>query len=145
MWPKSLFLGTMPSKRFSGQFTSLAAIADYYAHAAQEAGFNSKDTYAVKLAVDEACSNIIEHSYGEEKDTEICCSYEILKDGLKITIQDWGKPFTPDEIPEPNFDVDLCDLEPRGAGLYFMKKLMDKVKFDFESGDGNILVMIKRK
>ena len=136
---------TMPSKNFTGQFTSLAAIADFYAQAAQEAGFGSKDTYAVKLAVDEACSNIIEHGYCGETDAEICCGYEVLDEGLKITIQDWGTPFAPEEIPEPNFNVDLCDLKPRGAGLYFMKKLMDEVEFDFESGDGNLLVMIKNK
>jgi serine/threonine-protein kinase RsbW len=135
----------MPLKTFAGQYNSLAEIADFFAQAAQEAGFNSKDTYAVKLAVDEACSNIIEHGYNEEKNAEICCSYEVLNDGLKIIIQDWGKPFTPDEVPEPDFDVDLCDLKPRGAGLYFMKKLMDEVSFDFDSGDGNILVMIKHK
>ena len=135
----------MPSKTFAGQYTSLAAIADFIARAAQEAGLNSKETYAVKLAVDEACSNIIEHSYQEEKGAKIRCSYIILNDGLKITIQDWGKPFSPDEIPDPNFEVDLNDLEPRGAGLYFMKNLMDEVKFDFESGDGNILTMIKHK
>ena len=135
----------MPSKTFAGQFTSLKAIADFFAQAAQEAGFNSKEAYAVQLAVDEACSNIIEHGYCGEQQAEICCGYEVLDKGLKITIQDWGKPFKPEAIPEPDFDVDLCDLKPRGAGLYFMNKLMDKVEFDFESGDGNILVMIKKK
>ena len=135
----------MPSKKFAGQYTSLAPIADFIAQAAQEAGLNSKETYAVKLAVDEACSNIIEHGYHEEDGAEIRCSYVILKNGIKITIQDWGKPFQPDEIPDPNFDVDLYDLGPRGAGLYFMKNLMDEVKFDFESGDGNILTMVKHK
>jgi anti-sigma regulatory factor (Ser/Thr protein kinase) len=139
------FIGTMPSKTFAGQFTSLAAIADFMAQAAEEAGLNSKDTYAVKLAVDEACSNIIEHSYSDEQGGKIRCSYRVLKDGLKITVQDWGEPFTPDEIPDPDFNVNLYDLKPRGAGLYFMKNLMDEVRFDFESGDGNILVMIKRK
>lgn len=139
------YLETMPSKTFAGQFTSLAAIADFMAQAAEEAGLDSKDTYAVKLAVDEACSNIIEHSYGDEQGGKIHCSYRVLKDGLKITIQDWGKPFTPDEIPDPDFNVDLYDLKPRGAGLYFMRNLMDEIHFDFESGDGNILVMIKHK
>jgi len=96
----NLFSGIMPSKTFVGQYTSLAPIADFYAQAAQEAGFDSKDTYAVKLAVDEACSNIIEHGYSEEKGAEICCSYEVLDEGLKIIIQDWGRPFMPDEIPD---------------------------------------------
>jgi serine/threonine-protein kinase RsbW len=135
----------MPSKMFAGQYTSLEAISEFIAQAAEEAEFDSKDIYAIKLAVDEACSNIIEHSYGEKAGGQIYCSYKKLKDGLKITIQDWGKPFKPDEIPDPNFDVELQNLQPRGAGLYFMKNLMDEIKFDFNSGDGNLLIMIKRK
>jgi serine/threonine-protein kinase RsbW len=135
----------MPSKTFAGQFTSLAAIADFIAQAAQEAGLDSKDTYAVKLAVDEACSNIIEHGYQEQEGSKIRCSYLNLKDKLKITIQDWGEPFAPGEVPDPDFNVALCDLEPRGAGLYFMRNLMDEVAWDFESGDGNILTMVKHK
>ena len=135
----------MPSKTFAGQFTSLEAISDFIAQAAQDAGFDSKGIYAIKLAVDEACSNIIEHGYGKDEGGKICCGYEVLKNGLKITIQDWSEPFTPDDVPDPNFDVNLCDLKPRGAGLYFMKNLMDEVKFDFDSDDGNLLVMIKRK
>jgi serine/threonine-protein kinase RsbW len=135
----------MPTKTFAGQYTSLESIADFIAQAAQEAGFGSKGTYAIKLAVDEACSNIIEHGYGGENRGDICCHYQVLKDGLKITIQDWGPAFDPDEVPEPNFDVDLCDLKSRGAGLYFMKKLMDEVHFEFDTGDGNLLTMIKRK
>lgn len=135
----------MPSKMFAGQYTSLEAISEFIAQAAEEAEFDSKGIYAIKLAVDEACSNIIEHGYQEKPGGQICCSYKKIEDGLKITIQDWGKPFSPNDVPDPNFNVELQDLKPRGAGLYFMKKLMDEVKFDFNSGDGNLLVMIKRK
>ena len=135
----------MPSKTFAGQYTSLEAISDFIAQAAQDAGFDSKGIYAIKLAVDEACSNIIEHGYGEKEGGNICCSYQTLKDGLEITIQDWSEPFKPEDVPDPDFNVDLSDLKPRGAGLYFMRNLMDEVKFDFDSGDGNLLIMIKRK
>ena len=130
---------------FAGQYTSLEAISEFIAQAAEEAAFDSKGIYAIKLAVDEACSNIIEHGYEEKAGGQICCSYKKLKDGLKITIQDWSEPFKPEDVPDPNFDVDLYELKPRGAGLYFMRKLMDEVKFDFDSGDGNLLIMTKRK
>ena len=135
----------MPSKTFSGQFTSLQAISDFIAQASLEAGFDSKGAYAIQLAVDEACSNIIEHGYGEQEPGKIRCSYEVLKDGLKIMIQDWGKTFNPDLVPEPNFNVALDDLKPRGAGLFFIRKLMDKVDFNFDSRNGNILTLIKKK
>jgi serine/threonine-protein kinase RsbW len=135
----------MPLKKFAGQYTSLEEIADFIAQAAQDAGFDDKGIYAIKLAVDEACSNIIEHGYGGEGHGDICCHYTVLQDGLKIIIQDWGNSFNPEEVPEPNFNVDLCDLQPRGAGLYFMKNLMDEIHFEFDTDDGNLLTMIKRK
>ncbi|HBX68015.1 MAG TPA: ATP-binding protein [Chloroflexi bacterium] len=135
----------MPSKTFAGRFTSLEKIADFIAQAAQKAGFDSKSAYAIQLAVDEACSNIIEHGYAERENGKICCNYEVLENGLKIVIQDWGKSFNPNEVPKPNFEVALEDLKPRGAGLYFMKEIMDEVNFEFDNKDGNLLTMIKRK
>ena len=135
----------MPSKTFAGRYACLADIAEFFDQAAQEAGFDSQNTYAIKLAVDEACTNIIEHGYGGEDCGEICCRYDVLPDGLEITMRDWGKAFDPDAIPEPNFDVPLQKLKTRGAGLYFLKKLMDEVNFEFETGDGNVLTLVKRK
>ena len=56
----------MPKKLFPGRYASLAEIGEFIGLAAQAAGFDSKDVYAIKLAVDEACTNIIEHGYGGE-------------------------------------------------------------------------------
>jgi serine/threonine-protein kinase RsbW len=64
---------------------------------------------------------------------------------MTITLQDRGKTFEPDYVPEPDFDVPLEELQTRGAGLFFMRKLMDEVRFDFDPQKGNVLVMVKRK
>ena len=42
----------MPSKTFAGQYTSLAAIADFIAQAAQEANLNSKDMDFLKELIE---------------------------------------------------------------------------------------------
>jgi len=135
----------MPSKRFQGRYSSLEAISRFVSQAAQEAGFDSSQIYAIVLAVDEACTNIIEHAYGGEGQGEIQCSYEITDDGLRIELHDWGRDFNPDIVPEPDFDVPLEKLQTRGAGLYFMRNLMDEVHFQFGGNDGNVLVMVKQK
>jgi anti-sigma regulatory factor (Ser/Thr protein kinase) len=97
------------------------------------------------LALDEACTNIIEHGYGGEGKGDIECSVESTGEGIKITLKDKGKPFAPDQIPEPNLKVDLEDLKSRGLGLYLMKNLMDEIDYHFENGAGNTLIMLKRK
>ena len=135
----------MPTKTFTGEFSSLASISEFISQVAGDAGFNHSDVYAIKLAVDEACTNIIEHAYGGEGKGDIQCACDLAKDKLTITLRDWGRAFDPDHIPDPNFGVPLEELQTRGAGLFFMRKSMDEVCFNFDPKKGNSLVMVKRK
>ena len=129
---------------FPGRLSSLVDIREFVVKAARSAGFNDKDVYAVELAVDEACTNIIEHAYEGKGGGEIECTCDIKPDQLVITIKDQGKPFNPDVIPEPDFSVGLEALKPRGAGLFIMRKMMDEVAFKFDRKKGNTLRMVKK-
>lgn len=135
----------MPKRIFAGRLDNLSKICDFVSQAAQEAGFDASGIYAVQLAVDEAVTNIIEHAYGGENIGDIECNYQIMKDGLKITLVDNGKPFNPDTIPEPMLNAPLDEITPRGLGVFFMRNFMDEVQFEFTKDHGNILTMIKRK
>jgi serine/threonine-protein kinase RsbW len=108
-------------------------------------GFQDFDLYAVELAVDEACSNIIEHSYGGENKGDIELTCDSNERSLVIILRDRGTPFDPSIIPEPNFGLNIDQLKPGGAGLFLMRKMMDEVYFDFSQGSGNVLTMIKNK
>ena len=99
--------------------------------------------YAVQLAVDEACSNIIEHAYGGEGRGDIICVCDSHDQGLTVTLQDKGRPFNPREIPEPDLHCRLEDRQEGGLGLYIIYQLMDEVKFDFISQSGNVLKLVK--
>lgn len=135
----------MPSQVFPGNFSSLAGISDFVAEYARSAGFDAKATYGIQLAVDEACSNIIEHAYGGEGrgDIELTCSE--LDDGLMIVLRDNGKQFEPGEVREYDPNVPLSETGDRGAGVFLMNKLMDEVRFEFSKKHGTTLTMIKKK
>ena len=135
----------MVTENFPSRFESLAGIRDFVNLAAKDAGFNEKEIYAVELAVDEACANIIEHAYDGEGKGQIECTCNDINGGLEIIIKDDGKPFDPDSVPSPDFSVDLEELQPRGAGLFIIRNLMDDVRFTFSKNKGNILRMVKRK
>jgi serine/threonine-protein kinase RsbW len=130
---------------FPGQFDSLAKIGKFVTRAARSAGLAPNDVYAVEMAVDEACTNIIEHAYGGEGRGDIECTCQIDTRGLKVTLRDRGSTFDPSEIPEPNIDTSLEERDVGGLGLFLIYKLMDEVRFEFNPDSGNVLTLVKRK
>jgi serine/threonine-protein kinase RsbW len=133
----------MPTQRFTCSLNNLEKICDYVSHYANQAGLSESEVYAVQLAVDEASTNIIEHGYGMECPSRIDITCEILEDGLKVVIYDDAEPFDPSSVPEPVINVSLDEIKPRGLGIYFMRKMMDEVKYETSSNQGNTLTMIK--
>ncbi len=134
----------MKTVTYPGRFDSLEKISSYIETVSRSAGFDDMGIYAIQTAVDEACSNIIDHAYGGETSEVIELVCNIAKGSLVITLRDHGKPFNPELVPVPNKHARLKDVKEGGLGLYFMHQLMDEVHFEFSPGNGNILTMIKR-
>ncbi len=134
----------MPTKRFTCSLTNLEGICDYVTDYARQAGLDEAEIYAVQLAVDEASTNIMEHGYGQECPNRIDVTCEILEDGLKVVIYDDAAPFDPESVPEPELDVTLEEVKPRGLGIFLMRKMMDEVRYETTADKGNTLTMIKR-
>ena len=129
-----------------GRFERLTEIAAFVTQAAREAGLNDDEVFHVEMAVDEACSNVIEHAYATQTgDIDLACSCPAAGQ-FEVVIRDSGQPFDPGEIPVPNVGTpaDLDNLNEGGLGLYFIRKLMDEVRFEYVPGHGNRLTMLKR-
>lgn len=130
---------------FPGRYDSLSQISEFVQQAARDAGLQDFALYAVETAVDEACSNIIEHAYGGENRGDIHCTCEINDEGLTIILIDHGRPFDPTCVAIPDVHALLDDRPGHGLGLYMMQKWMDEVRFEFNTSMGNRLVMVKRR
>ena len=133
----------MHKQTFTGMFINLQHIGDFVGLTAEKAGLDETAVYAVQLAVDEACTNIIEHAYGGESLGEISISTTVTPESFVVEIHDHGQPFDPDLIPVPNTNLPLDEIQPRGVGLFLMRKMMDEVRFKFEPNLGNTLTMVK--
>lgn len=139
------------------QFKNLKKIRGFVKKFARKAGFNEADSYNIQLAVDEACSNIIEHAYAGENLGDITCTCEYDDEELIIQLVDYGQSFDPTRIEAPDLHSNLKDRKTGGLGLYFIHQLMDKVTFTivpennpskstgFVSRPRNVLVMVKRR
>jgi serine/threonine-protein kinase RsbW len=132
------------TRSFPGIYENLARIADFVRQFAQSAGFDKFAVYSVEMAVDEACSNIIEHAYGGEGKGNIHCTCSYNGKTLAIILKDNGRSFDPSSIPQPNLSHNLDEREAHGLGLYFIQQWMDDVSFR-SIGSENILTMVKHK
>lgn len=127
-----------------GRYDRLEQICEFVTDAARAAGLDETAINRCQLAVDEACTNIIEHGYEGEDRGEIEVICQPRPGELKITIHDHAPPFDPTAVPDPKLDANLEELGIGGLGLYFMRQVMDAVEFRYEN-HGNTLVLIKRR
>ena len=134
----------MPTMIFPGNYESLEKIAEFVKQEASSSGLNRSQVFAVETAVDEACSNIIEHAYGGEGIGDIHCTTLSEKDKFTIILEDHGRAFDPTKIPDPDINAPLRDRKSHGLGFYMMRQWMDEVKFDFHE-NRNRLTLVKLK
>ena len=127
------------------QHDQLAKLATFVAAAAADVGFGETHVNRIELAVDEACSNIIDHAYhGAPGMIQLEVTLEPLRQ-LTIVITDQGQPFDPRHVPELEPCTSLDDVKIGGLGIHLMRQAMDDVCFEFDvPGVGNRLTMIKR-
>jgi anti-sigma regulatory factor (Ser/Thr protein kinase) len=62
-----------------------------------------------------------------------------------VALRDYGHPFDPSRVPEPDINAGLEERKAGGLGLYLIRKLMDEVHFEFTPDSGNVLTMVKHK
>ena len=130
---------------FPARFDSLVAIGEFVTRAAEAAGLDARAVYGVQMAIEEACANIVQHAYGGEGRGDIECTYIVNDNGLTVILRDCGRPFDPASVPEPDLSSDLEDRKTGGLGLFFIRQLMDQVRFEFTPGSGNVLTMVKHR
>jgi serine phosphatase RsbU (regulator of sigma subunit)/anti-sigma regulatory factor (Ser/Thr protein kinase) len=98
--------------------------------------------FDIKLAVDEAQSNIIEHVYFGKTDGKIILTTKIYQDRLEISLVDFGHSVHQKTIK--NKKHHLKELEGSGLGVFLINTLMDKVIRKEIPNVGNELILIKK-
>lgn len=104
----------------------------------QKKQFLKNEISKICLAVDEACTNIIRHSYRNDHTKKININI-IYGKHLKITIRDYGTKPVLNKISGTR----PSKIRPGGLGVYLIKKIMDKAVYDTSFKKGTKLTLIK--
>jgi serine/threonine-protein kinase RsbW len=105
---------------------------------AAKSGFDIEAIEDIKVAVSEACSNILCHSnLGNEYIYRVECTLHDNK--FEVSVTDDGIGFDTENYEEP----DPGCLQGGGLGIYIIKALMDDVRVMSGDGAGTIIRMTK--
>ena len=125
---------------------NLKVIRDFIEESCRGAGVASTDTHDLKVAVDEACSNVVEHGYkGRRGPLPIGVRFEADETKVSVAVTDRGSPFDPALAPEPDLEAHWKDRRIGGLGWHLIRRLVDEVRYESTEEAGNRLTLIKRR
>jgi serine/threonine-protein kinase RsbW len=102
------------------------------------AGFDIEAVEDIKVAVSEACSNVVCHGKpNREECYEVAC--EIGKERITISVIDRAGGYDMSKYQNPTMD----NPKEGGLGIFIIKALMDEVDIFSELGMGTSIKMVK--
>lgn len=122
----------------------LAEVRDFVAEHASEFGFGSQEISDIRLAVDEAFTNIIKHAYKDDGQQSVKVSLGHNSETFWISLFDSGKSFSLTDYKEPDIKEKIKQKKRGGVGVYLIKKLMDDVEYLHEGPQNEIRMTKKR-
>lgn len=122
----------------------LAEVRNFVAKYASEFGFKKQDVADIRLAVDEAYTNIIKHSYKNDDRKSVDIELGYNGNEFWISLLDTGEAFDPSTYTEPDVRQKIKEKKRGGVGVYLIRKLMDEVQY-LNDGPVNEIRMIKKR
>jgi serine/threonine-protein kinase RsbW len=108
----------------------------------KDCGFDDDQCGDVVLAVDEACTNAMRHSYEGREDERLYLTIHTSPEWVEFELRDEGHPAPEDRVqPKDDDELDAESLDPGGLGVQLMYKVFDEVSFLPGEKRGNRVLM----
>lgn len=98
----------------------------------------------LRLAVEEAYTNIVRHGYGDERTGPVLLHITVTQDAVTVRLEDEAPVFHPGQVPAPGLADDWGAREIGGLGWHLIAQVMDEVHHTPRSPVGNVLILMKR-
>lgn len=120
------------------KFEEMERLEPFIDELKQWADFDDEDSSRIMLTLSEAVNNAIMHGNKENPDKQVVVlsTFDSEDRKLTISIEDEGKGFDPNEIPDPLKEENL--LNEGGRGVYLIKQYADDLRFS-KSGSKAII------
>jgi len=120
--------------------SEVPALVQRLEEAMHESGYSDKDVFAVRLALEEALVNAIKHGHKYDRSKRAVFRYEVTDECVRAEVEDEGRGFRPEDVPDPLAEENL--EKAGGRGLFLMRAYMTSVSYNER---GNRVTMYKRR
>ena len=108
-------------------------------------GLSMDDIDDLKVAISEACTNVIEHACGDSETHQeadvVVMRFIPHENKLEVEVEDYGAGFDIEQLPEPELGLPSVD---GGLGIYLIRQLTDDAEIESAPGSGTKVIMTKR-
>ena len=112
-----------------------------YVHSIVDKKISKKQSMKLDVVIEEIFVNIAKYAYDDVGDVLIEVLFD--KNKLILTFVDEGNPFNPLEKDDPDTSLSSDERQIGGLGIFMVKKMMDKVKYEYKDNK-NILIVEKK-
>jgi len=132
-------IGNQVEKVIASDIKLIKGISSEVVSRLEEFQADPSDIFDIKLCVEEALRNAIEHGNVYDENKKVNLRYAFENGCFSMTVTDEGEGFDVDRVPNPVKKENL--LKTSGRGVYLITRLMDKAEY---SKKGRELTMWKR-
>ncbi len=131
---------TLVDLEVSGNPKCLALIRRVIMVCATPSDFSSSFLNDIKLAVTEACTNVIKHAFKYDQSKRFGIAIKMTATSIEIRIIYRDENFNPLEIPVP----DLGQIKEGGLGVFIMRNIMDDVSYSVDEETKTISLLLTK-
>ena len=124
---------------FASHPGNLALIRDFVRQFLKPLRFSDTEKDLIVLGLDEACTNVIRYAYHHEPNELICLVCELLDEGVRFHLRDFGTQAPADKLHGRPLDL----IQPGGLGIHLIRRAFSQVDYNLKK-EGTELVLEKR-
>ena len=123
---------------------SIPAVTDFVDAQLEAIDCPMKAQMQINVAIDEIFSNISHYAYpGSEGEATVRFEYDPQAKEAKVCFRDHGVPYNSLNKSDPDVTLPAVERAVGGLGIFLVKKLMDRITYEYTDGM-KVLCIIKK-
>ncbi len=119
----------------------IAEADEFVESALRERGVPESLISDVAIASTEMINNAIIHGNKKDASKKVKISMTFTANEVEIRVEDEGRGFNPDNVPDPLAEENL--LREVGRGIFIVRSLMDQMKYE-QTDEGGMAVIMRK-
>ena len=126
----------------SNKISEITRLNAFVKSSAQTIGIEATLANKIKLAVEEAVTNIIDYAFPNGTEGNIDIAIEADANAVRFVITDTGAEFDPTSVTKADTTLGIDDRPIGGLGIFLVRNLMDSI--NYERIDGKNVLRLEK-